>query len=732
MISAISLFSGMGGDTLGIERSGGKVVAFNEFDKHAISCHLLNFPDAKLIENPTKQKKDKDRTNIQLIPNDTFAAYQNSVDLIFAGHPCFVAGTKVLTQNGYKDIQEVELEDKLLTHMGKFQKILNLQRKQYAGTLYKIRAKYHHQHIVCTEEHPFYVREKVKKWNPIKNNYDMTYTTPEWIHAKDITKEHMLGMVVNTKAIIPEFEIIKQVNKSRQDKIQITIDNPDYWFMMGYFVGDGWVQDTTKSDGRNKHSIFFAINNDDEEEIVNRISNVLPITDKKCSTGKCKKFGCSDIVWHNILKKFKKYAHGKQIPEWVQDAPVELINSFVEGYRRADGCIKKNEEISYTTVSYNLAFGIQRLYLKLGYLFSIQKTKRPETCIIEGRTVNQRDTYTVCGYVKDGARKYSSFIDGEYAWFSINDIDTCQVEDESVYNFEVEQDNSYIVENVIVHNCQGFSQGGKKLPDDPRNTLFRDFARSAELIKPKYIIGENVDGLLSRKTATGENYIDVIVAEFERIGYNVAYQVCHAVQYGVPQLRKRLIYVGIRKDLNRTFVFPEPLNDGKHDLPNLKNIIEFSMQGAIKINPDDFDMTTIPQECIVRDMDNDEDEDTDNIHPYLRLKAKVRDQQYGEKIHETTLSFGKRDSPIHAEIIDIRNPSKTIICTYDHQPRLFVPLQNKKGYFIRPILPDELKQIQGFPKDFKLNGTKKEQIKQIGNAAPPPLVYHIVKQILEG
>ena len=600
MISAISLFSGMGGDTLGIERSGGKVVAFNEFDKHAISCHLLNFPDAKLIENPTKQKKDKDRTNIQLIPNDTFAAYQNSVDLIFAGHPCFVAGTKVLTQNGYKDIQEVELEDKLLTHMGKFQKILNLQRKQYAGTLYKIRAKYHHQHIVCTEEHPFYVREKVKKWNPVKNNYDMTYKTPEWIHAKGITKEHMLGMVVNTKAIIPDVK---------------TLSTSEEWYSEGYTAS--------------------------------------------------------------------------YIPEWVQDAPIDLVKMFVKGFESSP---RFNESIKNCDIQYSL----QRLYLKMG----------------------QQDD--------------SSFIEGEYAWFSINDIDTCQVEDESVYNFEVEQDNSYIVENVIVHNCQGFSQGGKKLPDDPRNTLFRDFARSAELIKPKYIIGENVDGLLSRKTATGENYIDVIVAEFERIGYNVAYQVCHAVQYGVPQLRKRLIYVGIRKDLNRTFVFPEPLNDGKHDLPNLKNIIEFSMQGAIKINPDDFDMTTIPQECIVRDMDNDADEDTDNIHPYLRLKAKVRDQQYGEKIHETTLSFGKRDSPIHAEIIDIRNPSKTIICTYDHQPRLFVPLQNKKGYFIRPILPDELKQIQGFPKDFKLNGTKKEQIKQIGNAAPPPLVYHIVKQILEG
>ena len=126
-----------------------------------------------------------------------------------------------------------------------------------------------------------------------------------------------------------------------------------------------------------------------------------------------------------------------------------------------------------------------------------------------------------------------------------------------------------------------------------------------------------------------------------------------------------------------------------------------------------------------------EDEDINNIHPYLRLKAKTRNQEYNGKVHENMLSFSKRDSPVHAEIIDIRNPSKTIICTYDHQPRLFVPLKNKKGYFLRCILPDELKQIQGFPSHFKLCGNKKDQIKQIGNAVPPPLITLIVKHLFK-
>ena len=136
-IKALSLFSGMGGDSLGIKNAGIDVVAFNEFDKHAVEAHKLNFPDSVLISDPT-QKKPKDRTNIQLIPDEMFSAYKGEVDLIFAGHPCFVAGTKVLTKDGYKNIEDVVLEDTLLTHTGSFQNIVNLQKKQYQGDMFEI------------------------------------------------------------------------------------------------------------------------------------------------------------------------------------------------------------------------------------------------------------------------------------------------------------------------------------------------------------------------------------------------------------------------------------------------------------------------------------------------------------------------------------------------------------------------------------------------------------------
>ena len=273
--------------------------------------------------------------------------------------------------------------------------------------------------------------------------------------------------------------------------------------------------------------------------------------------------------------------------------------------------------------------------------------------------------------------------------------------------------------------CQGFSKGGKKLPDDPRNTLFREFVRVTDLLKPKYIIGENVDGLLNRKTDSGELFINVIVNEFTRIGYNINYEVMRAVDHGVPQVRKRLILVGVRNDLDVSYEFPEPIDAHL----NLVNVVNFSMEGCISLDDEDYNMGSLPTECLVQDLSNDETESS-TVHPYLRLKAKSRNQVYKDITHVSLLSFGKRASPIHAEIIDIRKPSKTIICSYDHQPRLFVPLQNKHGYYLRCLLPDELKQIQGFPANFHVCGNKKQQIQQIGNAVPPPLVERIVENLI--
>jgi DNA (cytosine-5)-methyltransferase 1 len=273
--------------------------------------------------------------------------------------------------------------------------------------------------------------------------------------------------------------------------------------------------------------------------------------------------------------------------------------------------------------------------------------------------------------------------------------------------------------------CQGFSNAGKKMPDDPRNTLFKEFIRATKYIKPNYIIGENVKGLLNRKTSTGNSYINIIEQEFTNLGYDIRYKVFKAHDYNVPQKRERLIIIGVKTELNKPLDFPEP----NYSLPiSLVDIVKFDMSGSIKVDKNTFDMTTIPSECILTDTDNDETDN--NPHPYLKMKVNTVVEEYNGKTYNSLISFSKRDSPIHCEIIDIRNPSKTIICSYDHQPRLFVPLKNKNGYYIRCLLPEELKQIQGFPKEYQVSGNLKQQIVQIGNAVPPPLIEAVVRSLI--
>ena len=464
-IKFIDLFCGIGSFHYSFKKLGWECVMSCDIDKAAKETYKNNYGITPLGD--ITEIEPKNITNY---------------DILCAGFPCFVAGTKTLTNNGYKNIENVVITDRLLTHNGKFQNILNLQKKIYNGYLFDIKIKYHPELITTTEEHPFYVREK--KENNIFGN-------AIWKKAYELTMNDYFGMIINNNEIIPEFTFEKTINQFKTEKQHIKLDKLDYWFVMGYLVGDGWIDETTKDDGGCMYKIRFAINNKDKdkEEVFERINKVIPITDKKCVSGdKCKKIECSNIIWYNILKQFGKYAHGKIIPEWVQDAPKEFIQEFINGYMKADSCIDNNNIIQITTVSSNLAYGLQRLYLKLGHIFSINKCICPKTTIIEDITVNQKDTYCI-REVLQREQKISSFIEDNYVWFSPFEITKRDIIEIPVYNFEVENDNSYIVMNTIVHNCQPFSQCGQhKGFNDKRGTLFFNIMKFVDYHKPKVII----------------------------------------------------------------------------------------------------------------------------------------------------------------------------------------------------------------------------------------------------
>lgn len=118
--------------------------------------------------------------------------------------------------------------------------------------------------------------------------------------------------------------------------------------------------------------------------------------------------------------------------------------------------------------------------------------------------------------------------------------------------------------------CQGFSTAGKCLLDDPRNELVKYYIKSVELINPKFFLMENVKGLIYFKNG---QILKEIISEFNNIGYTCQYKVLMAADYGVPQLRERIIILGTKtKD---TIFFPKPLfSENGKELPKYITIRE--------------------------------------------------------------------------------------------------------------------------------------------------------------
>jgi DNA (cytosine-5)-methyltransferase 1 len=310
-----------------------------------------------------------------------------------------------------------------------------------------------------------------------------------------------------------------------------------------------------------------------------------------------------------------------------------------------------------------------------------------------------------------------------------------------VYNFEVAEDNSYVVDNAIVHNCQGFSHAGKKRTDDPRNELVHEFVRATRLIQPTWVIGENVRGLLSRKGVFPPNtpprpVIDIIKELFEGIGYKISYKVVDATEVGVPQKRKRLLIVGHKGDKYPHLAWPSP----PATPPTIRAILTPTLEGAVEL-PALYKPAEQDARFWIRTKET-APPSTSQPHPnLLRLVAGVRNLSSKEKTAaghdakakithtepEGLISFGTRKGSYHGQVLDPDDASKTIICAYIQCPRLFVGLHNPDTgkYWVRCLTVDECGQIQGFPADYPWRGSTKDKIVQIGNAVPPPLATTI-------
>jgi DNA (cytosine-5)-methyltransferase 1 len=263
--------------------------------------------------------------------------------------------------------------------------------------------------------------------------------------------------------------------------------------------------------------------------------------------------------------------------------------------------------------------------------------------------------------------------------------------------------------------CQPFSNAGnRKGVHDSRGLLYKECLRIIQEKNPKVIVFENVKGLLSSKYIDGRNLTDVIIADLENIngvGYEVIYQLVNSSDYGVPQNRQRVFFVGIRKDLGIKFSFPQ-----KHVKKNLslKNILDIP-EGV----ENNVDWAFSPQALAMIEFIPEGGSWKDVPYEHLAPRfQKIRDNM--KKYHSPNF---------------YRRFSRNEICgtmTASAQPEncgIIHPTENRR-YTVR-----EVARIQSFPDDFKFITDSPKNItamyKVIGNAVPTILAYNIAKSIME-
>lgn len=241
--------------------------------------------------------------------------------------------------------------------------------------------------------------------------------------------------------------------------------------------------------------------------------------------------------------------------------------------------------------------------------------------------------------------------------------------------------------------CQAFSYAGRKMGfEDARGTLFYEFARVVKEVQPKIAIGENVRGLLRHNN--GET-LQAMMEVLSEIGYRAEYKILRSQYLDVPQKRERLVIIAVRNDLDLPIIYPEEKN------------YTISLREAIGDNPKaegqkyseakNSIMKLVPEGGYWRDLP-------------IEIQKEYMKASFGQTGGKTGM----------ARRLSWHEPSLTLTC---------VPAQKQTERChpeeTRPLNVREYARIQTFPDSWKFSGSISAQYKQIGNAVPVNLGYHI-------
>lgn len=282
------------------------------------------------------------------------------------------------------------------------------------------------------------------------------------------------------------------------------------------------------------------------------------------------------------------------------------------------------------------------------------------------------------------------------------------VEQRSIIDLNLKKDLPNNEVDIVLGGfpCQTFSYAGKRGGlSDPRGQLYKQMIRVLDYYKPKMFIAENVDGIRnSRKNIKGESVdisaLDTILSDFDAHGYDVQYHVMTAADYGVPQIRRRVIIMGIRKDIGSVSnqFYPKIICDKDGIITGKKWV---DAKTAIDDLWDQINITPIPNHT-TRDIS----------------KAKFYP---GRKMQGNNQISANRPSPtIRAE--HHGNIEAHYRTTLPETP------QDMAGW--RRLSVRECARLQSFPDNFNFTTSASAAYKAIGNAVPPVMAWHIARSVL--
>lgn len=451
-----------------MELAGHECVGFCEFDKFATasytSMHLLTKEQREFLDKmPLKQRQKEilkeEYRNGEWYANDIRRVYAGDIpkaDCWCFGFPCFVRGTYILTEKGYIPIENVSVGDRVLTHKGRWKTVTSVMQRDNAR-IWDING-FGILPTGTTAEHPYYVTRVSEpiEFKPVKELNDSYYST----------------------MVLPDEEPNKY--------------SKEIWWIIGRYIADGWR--VRRQDRPRGGRIVFAVSDKKREEFEHRLSEAnLHGTYTKERT--CGKYHVCNNQLYEYLGIFGEYAYGKRIPREALCLPREKAEYFYNGYMSGDGRNGKEEATSTSAaVILGMCIIAQRLEKPVP---AVYYTKRDSKCTIEGRECKQRDTYTF----RISNKSVKGYYRGRYVCRKLYQP-TESDQYETVYNLSVEEDESYIANGAIVHNCQDISVAGKQLGfQGNRSSLFFRvmylIGQLEEENRPTYLFIENVKNLLS-------------------------------------------------------------------------------------------------------------------------------------------------------------------------------------------------------------------------------------------